>query len=500
MGGAAVASGRIHPCISLKQHEPYVVLPSFFADEDNDTGSAMIGLAERIGLTIYLVEMPDLAIKDTLSKSQEEFGKGVLLGAYDEKLTISVNHKRTDLERGRTFIRAQQAYGYFTQRNKSLGEEALKESQEFFGGHAVTSHDGKKVQTRLMADTIKVFATIISGRGVLAEDLVRTCLTLIRHSHTLIPVGEVLDHMISDCMIPMGDAIQRYGTITVVTTEKGGRRGKVESTKKRVVPRKPRPSSLLLSEENHIISEISSDLFKNPKYFENSKEWVLQIGRVGFTAVKDAIQNLTAARNAYVMKYAAMTTRRLREYKAMPNALGIKRKAQINMQDIEWFLNGRENLITSFSNEIIFMDPTFETVNNRFRCTAINEEESEVFDYGTSFAEIRNFLESRWDSMITYKRIFYARLPTGPSRKNQIDEESDTDNISEPSIDPRERARQQRKLTKSIPRPSVDVRPPGDGGQHSTEQAEPLLSKAERRDSRYEMSAPERTLPFPRRY
>jgi len=323
---------------------------------------------------------------------------------------------------------------------------------------------------------------------------------LIRHSHTLIPVGEVLDHMITDCMIPMGDAIQKYGTITVVTTEKGGRRGKVESTKKRVVPRKPRPSSLLLSEENHIISEISSELFKNPKYFESSREWVLQIGRVGFTAVKDAIQKLTAARNAYVMKYAAMTTRRLREYKAMPNALGIKRKAQINMQDIEWFLNGRENLVTSFSNEIIFMDPTFETVNHRFKCSAINEEESEVFDYGASFAEIRNFIESRWDSMITYKRIFYARLPTEPSRKKQLDEESDTESVSGSSIDPRERARQQRKLAKSIPRISVDIQPPGDGGSHSTELSESLLSKAEKRDSRHKMPAPERTLSFPGRY
>jgi hypothetical protein len=120
----------------------------------------------------------------------------------------------------------------------------------------------------------------------------------------------------------------------------------------------PRESSVFLKGEVAFLQGILLPHFGS-NYPSKKEEWLEYILEHGFLNIKKEMVHEAHRRAELLSKFAAVTTRRLQEYRRVPGASKDKRKADLSAANVKTMLSLRAHPINAFADEVACLDPTF---------------------------------------------------------------------------------------------------------------------------------------------
>jgi len=343
-------SSKLASAANLKPHinfeKGYVLLPNL-SDIDPDDAppyTAAYRLAGKLKLTVKLIEYSG-KIKQML-KSEWNYAAGMMIGVEDVGRKINIKAKKNDIERGRTFLRAQQIIGYAS----SLGIHAdlFKKNHEFWGNNPGESLfvNKRAIPVNYSVNEIAQLFSYESWRDELAKVLVQ----LMRRSHTLVQ-AKIMSEQIDECLEPESSFIQKHSLRTVIVTPKSGKKAAVT---KEQIPHKPRRNALLLKTEQDFIEKMFSCLFKEPIAHRNhgKESWTEYLMRdKNAKILREAIDRNMNRRTEFLARFSALTTTRLKEIRKYLEKPTI-RKRDITSDNLDAWLKKRKSPIKQFASEI----------------------------------------------------------------------------------------------------------------------------------------------------
>lgn len=387
----AGASGCV-PEINTGQK--YVILPTSIRDEDNLLMKSIGRLAYSLGYTVKLTEYT--GEKRELSKDEDDFIIGLSFVKGDENIYLNIPSSKSEdsIETGRHFVRAQQLLGYCVSKNSS--NAILKKNHSFFG-----NDPGKTVKVgRSMIEVIYMAKYIPRYfKEVRWQDnLTNILLSLLKQSHQSLD-AKVLSKTLESNVISLQELIKIKSTRSVLFEEKKGNK---PAKYRDVVPHRPRRSTLMTNEEDKLVNKLTQSFFD--KDFDvripPGKTWSEYLIETSYHKVVEIISRNAAERAKFIMKFAQLTTNRLKEFRKLSEANKSKRKRDLNSTDISTLLSNRPDPISKLAEEVMSLED-----NNKILSNFVSWEEiKEGINY-------RSFLLDNIKQTIIADKVYYS-LPS----------------------------------------------------------------------------------------
>jgi hypothetical protein len=337
----------LRPQIIVSRKEVY--LPDTYESQsDNIILNGMIMLAKLLGFAVKIIPYGERKIRE-LSPRQWKIATGIGFACKDIDAKINIKQKDDYYELGRTYARSQQIYGYFNT-DRKLGIGALKRNQRFFGNNPGEMEGSKNSQVPVAFLAKEVDSLFIEQEW--AKELAYILNNLLRRSSELLK-KEILDDAIADNIIPFSELMRLYGSRKIVARPSVGRQPAIYIER---MPKYPRQNSMLLAEENKLIRDLADDLFKSIEVL-SGVEYIDYIKESGFAQLRERIETSSSRRAEFLSKFAAMTTRRLAEWRKLHDSKS-KRKRDVTPDDVKSLLRRRERPPSRLAEEILFLDPT----------------------------------------------------------------------------------------------------------------------------------------------
>jgi hypothetical protein len=340
--------GPLLPLINVTDKK--VILPdTYISNESNYVGIATIRLAEQLGYEISIIPYGERKLRD-VPLVYSKWGIGFICATYDHERDLTIKERKDDVETGRIIFRSQQVLRAFTTNDK-LGIDALKKNQRFFGNQPEKT---EKLNNR----DIPVPYIVRELHNCVEEQewderLVSILVTLIRHSCTLLD-GEVLERAKRSNLLSYSEVVSLYTTRRVLVQPAQGRRPAVYRT---TVPSKPKPSNLLLQQEQSLINEIITPVFQAPPFASSVEAWETAVFEKGFPLLKKELISSAGHKADLLVKFASMTTKRLNDVRRTSDTNKSKRKRDVQTTDLEAVVLRRSHPVSAFTDEVVLLDP-----------------------------------------------------------------------------------------------------------------------------------------------
>jgi hypothetical protein len=348
-----ISSNTIVPMISMK--EKIIVLPNTMAKEDYGMGTIMLYLANKLELKIKSVEYKGKEINTQLTRDQEDFVTGLIVAMGDDNNFINFSNSEDMVELGRKYFRATQLKKLI-EKDEQLGPNALKKSNRFLG-----NCKGQTISLKMSKGTKNVsvdyLGTMIPGLFHEADhivELTNILRILIRESSERLSksvVAKDLPKLLKSYQEVVEDNCTRYVKVKGLGKKSGER---TIAT----IPHKMSESSLLTKEENKLIREFGSSLYKNPSYAKDHDSWVRHLTQYpgGFTQTVKDIEAVYRNRSEVLTSFASLTSKRLREIRTANPTLANIRKKDVKSSDLTPVLLGRKSPLMTLVREIRDLD------------------------------------------------------------------------------------------------------------------------------------------------
>jgi hypothetical protein len=376
----------------INESEKIVLLPDTLKKPDNAVVQAMAQFASRMGYTVKLIEYGERPIRD-LTVASSETGLGIYMSLDDELNIIKFNKKQDNYEIGRAYARSQQVVGLLSS-SSHLGTNILKENNRYFG-NAKVKDTKKKIGD---ADQYWVRESrLLFYEEDWDNELGLLLCNLLRKSHILVDEATLLDNIVP-YVEPYPEFVRQHTSQEVTITPAKGKKAATTTTK---VPSKPKKSSLLLDKELSLLLEISAPIWINPHWSTmSSTEWAYELLNLGAKAIASDLKTIYSARATFLAKMASVTTKRLQAIRSLSDTLKTKRKADIQVTDLEALLLLREDPVDSYVNEIFTIDPS----GNQFIKEWISGETSKSAEHDTTPSTVSALKQ------IIFKRVYESHV------------------------------------------------------------------------------------------
>lgn len=324
-----------------------ILLPSGFLKSHDESAMAFAAISNVIKYRIRVYES-DYKIGDK-SEDVKNFFRGIIFAVMRPGDKIAIRAKSNMFEKGRTFARACQVKAVFESRGI---QKLLKRSHEFFGNNSGETTGRKTNVTYLKELLPSLFNDKHDAFGdVLFNSLRRS---------GIFQREELKRLWIYEYSVSYPEYLVYYHSSRILVQN---RRAKKSETRTKV-PSKPKSKSLFTTEEYDILISIHSRLFNDLEFLEKGETWYDFIYDTPIDKIDRAIEGYMADRNKFLMSFGRITTRRLQEFRkglSQPS----KRKADITSQEVGTCLLLRENLLSSFLDELLsFKTPDVQNFIN----------------------------------------------------------------------------------------------------------------------------------------
>jgi len=400
LSSVIASEATIQPTISAS--ERWIILPKTFQEEDYYVGWYMTGVAQLLGLKVYLVEYTGDRRKESADDA-ERLSMGFLCALEDLNRNLRIKHKGKDLvEQGRTIVRAQQIVRLFTSEN--LGHEALRKDHYFFG-----NNPGEKEVVDKLEMNVRYSAKLLDScfkEVAWAERLRQLLITLMRESARLLS-PETVTHAVETNLLTREDVILQYcSSVTTVTHGKGKKR---RTEKVRETPKRPKPSSLLLPTEQKFIDSIAKNIFTEASEDE-LRHWPKYISDHGFGPVRDELRANYTLRRLFRQAFGRITTSRLKEIRKLIPETKFKKKKDLSGVDLTSLIGSRADRDGVFATEVAILDPHFSTALLYYR-TEVTHGNRRALDVPGSILKLKEDIvrlgvysnEDKMDDMLMFQ-------------------------------------------------------------------------------------------------
>jgi hypothetical protein len=318
---------------------------------DNYIGLLVIALAHKLGYEIYNLKYEGEF--RSLTDECDDIAAGMFAAYKQNDLHINLSSKVSSVELGRTYARAIQVQGLIGA-DKKLGPESLKFNHRFFGNNPREYDLINKVPV-----SVKYFLSELPNlfhEMDWAKELAHVLVRLLKESHIFL-TKEIRESCISSNVLSYSEVVERFCTKPIVIEPARGRK---PATVRNVIPHKPRPNAMFIKDEYDFIMKQTESLWTSPSFAKDSASWVKHICEHGFLPTKKEIIEHHNEKAAFLTKFASISTKRLREYRGVPNSVANKRKKDISRDDVNLLLERRADVSGSLIRELISLDPTFK--------------------------------------------------------------------------------------------------------------------------------------------
>jgi hypothetical protein len=347
--GGRVDKANLKPIVLEK--EKLVILPSTVTDANNYIGHYMMKAARMLGYKVRII--PYNGELKEISEHSIDVSLGIYMSLEDETANFTFREKKDPYELGRTYARSQQIIGVLSAKER-LGPDILKMNELYFGNYRVPKGTSEKTAKKGSDYWIHSAGTLFTETKF-RDSMVKVLITLLRRSWVLV-APDILWNNIYPYIIEYNTIVKETcGKEVVISPAK---KNKPAITKIKI-PSRPRANNLLLKHEMDFLQRISTVVWEpTPWESLSGLDWASVIFNEGLSAVKKDLSQIYNRRNAFLVRFASLTTKRLNRLRAVGKGAGkTTRKADIKVEHLTELLISPEDPYEEFVGELLNMDP-----------------------------------------------------------------------------------------------------------------------------------------------
>jgi len=348
--GGKVASANLKPMYHKGTNA--LIVPRTFVEADNYLGLYTVKAALKLGYNVKTI--PYAGDCAELPTDLEQINLGIYMSLDDHESLFKFTKKIDNYERGRTYARSQQVLGALM--SNGMDASVLKQNHTFFGNFRPEKGADEKDKKSKDLYWIHMLPQLIKETD-LRDSCTKVILHVMRNTWSLVD-GEILWTNMVPNFVPYGTVIKDTCSKDVVIEPAKGKKAAVTKAK---VPTKVRSNALLLKGELEYINTVSGPLFEPTPWEKLSQEeWVKAIWANGLGKIKKELSTQYGHRATFLSRLSSVTTKRLRQYRLLTDANKNKRKADVQVSDLESLLISRVNPAQEFAQELLSLDPSQE--------------------------------------------------------------------------------------------------------------------------------------------
>jgi ribosomal protein S17E len=358
-------AGTVVPHIeAMKDNTHCVYLPqTFCTKDDNLLGAFMVTLFRIIKYEVFFIPYIG-SYEYSDNKEHTDFVVGLSTGVDDWRLKrpVSITHTDNFYERGRKLFRAQMIVRLFGAHPK-LTPKFLQRNNAYFGNDPGERRKVDKTEVPVVPYTKTLFKYFNEVEW--AKQLAKLLIYAIRELGVPDNLDGIRDHMIESNIISYQEYVKLYCTRTITLEPSRGRTAALTTER---VPSLPGNPPVLSKAEYEFIINLLKPVFKDPDWTSTKPTWIKSILSDGCNRVDQLLTSNFSHRAQLLAAYAAITTRRLRNLRALVPSTLYKRKKDVTREELDTFFK-LVDTSAELGREVPRLDPRFSNVLGMYRRT-----------------------------------------------------------------------------------------------------------------------------------